>query len=54
MNLRQRLGGNRPGVPAAPNPLASQRPAEVEPDPEPERPPIPAPDPRRAPVIDQA
>jgi pilus assembly protein CpaF len=32
MNLRQRLGGNRPGVPAAPNPLTSQRPAEVEPD----------------------
>jgi pilus assembly protein CpaF len=32
MNLRQRLGGNRPGAPAPSNPLASQRPAEVEPD----------------------
>ena len=32
MNLRQRLGGNRPGTPPAPNPLASQRAPEVEPD----------------------
>jgi pilus assembly protein CpaF len=32
MNLRQRLGGNRPGDPAASNPLAAPRAAESEPD----------------------
>ena len=32
MNLRQRLGSNRPGGPAAPNPLATARAVEAEPD----------------------
>ena len=32
MNLRQRLGGNRPGVPPTTNPLAAQRAPEGEPD----------------------
>jgi len=32
MNLRQRLGGNRPGAPPPPNPMSSQRAPEAEPD----------------------
>jgi pilus assembly protein CpaF len=32
MNLRQRLGGNRPGAPAASNPLGASRAVESEPD----------------------
>ena len=36
MNLRQRLGSNRPGGQAAPNPLATARAVEAEPEPAPE------------------